>query len=190
MRFSSEEVNEIKFADGSDLSIGEFTHSEEVTLPILIVAACRVKPHPYLLNQHVTLDLISQHGEWGKSNIIRLEEKVNIDDKILFQIRPGQKHPSHVSKKEPERTSLIYLEFDKINDSSYELRAAYPRSKYDPGEEPISPHIDPFCEEGRVERDLCLEKWCNYAYPYNSEVDSFTSSWKEVINEYGDEYHW
>jgi hypothetical protein len=184
----------LKFADRSKLivTLEGLQHLQahpEITTERLSVAASKIQPKAVEENQLVTIDLESEYGKWGVTNLIKLDKTINPNDSALFQIRKGRKHPSHVVKGKGKETSLMTVCFQMNDDNTFILKTAFASSGHNPGKEPITPSIDPNIEGGRLERLTCLEEWCKYALVAEEGLEVFTSSWYQVLHDYGDVYH-
>lgn len=156
----------------------------EVIPEILEAAVSQLIPPP---SQGVSMiDLNVEFGLWGKSGLVQVPEVT------LFAFRKGRIAPSPVIQHPGVPASKLAVVTKPKEDGGFLLISCWCTDGAPAKPEPITPMVDPRTQEGLALRQEYLEFWKVHALALGVapiEGEPFTSTWDEVITQWGDVYH-
>lgn len=168
-------------------NVGHFTAHPEVTPSILEVGLRRITPLP--VQQVTAVDLTKECGLWGKSSIVPLNHKAN-----LFAFRKDRLAPSSVIDHNGYPAGVLAIVTKPTSkNGEFLIVTAWCTDNDDiSNHQPISMAINPHTEEGRILREKRLQFWQYHAFALGVtpiDGESFTSTWEDIINQYGNVFH-
>jgi hypothetical protein len=173
-RFTFENVNHLK------------SHPE-VTPKILLAGLKQITPPP--TQEVILVDLTEKFGLWGKSSIVPLNHKAN-----LFAFRAGRQAPSSVIDHPGYDAGILAIVTQPTSkEGEFLIVTAWcTDGENTSNHQPISMAINPHTTKGKILREECLKFWQYHAFALGVtpiEGKPFTSTWEEMIKEYGNIFH-
>jgi len=173
-----------KFLEVPAATLEHLQAHPEVTPEILEAAVSQLVPPP---SQEVSMiDLIQPFGLWGKSGLVKVPEVT------LFAFRKGRIAPSPVIQHPGVLASKLAVVTKPTEGGGFLLVSCWCTDGAPAKPEPITPMVDPRTEKGLLLRQEFLQFWRVNALALGVspiEGEPFTSTWDEVITQWGDVYH-
>jgi hypothetical protein len=167
--------------------VTHFAAHPEVTLAILEAGLAKITPPP--TQEVILVDLTEEFGLWGKSSIVPLNHKAN-----LFAFRAGRQAPSSVIDHPGYDAGILAIVTQPTSkEGEFLIVTAWcTDGENTSNHQPISMAINPHTKEGRLLREKRLQFWQYHAFALGVtpiEGDPFTSTWEEMIKQYGNIFH-